>query len=194
MLKWLLPLLAAFTLTLGLAGCSDEHWRTTDIADRMPPLDLSLTDENGQTVDENDYLGKPALVFFGYTHCPDICPVTLARLASVTRQLNEDVRDDLQVLFISVDPARDSPGVLKEYTDAFGPQFIGLTGSKAEIDAVTNRYRVNYRYGDKNESGNYTVTHSSAVLAFDRHGEPSFLTRDTDSDAALISDLAKLLE
>lgn len=194
MFKRLFPLLAVLAVSLWLAGCSDERWRTTDIAERVPPLDIALTDENGQAVDESDYLGKPALVFFGYTHCPDICPTTLARLASVTRQLDESVRNDLQVLFISVDPSRDSPSVLKEYTDAFGPQFIGLTGSKAEIDAVTNRYRVNYSYGDKDASGNYAVTHSSAVLAFDREGEPGFLTRDTDSDAALISDLEKILQ
>lgn len=194
MFKRLFPLLVALIVSIWLTGCSDERWRTTDISDRVPPLDFALIDENGQAVDESDYLGKPALVFFGYTHCPDICPTTLARLASVMRKLDKPMRDDLQVLFISVDPGRDSPSVLKEYTAAFGPGFTGLTGSKAQIEAVTNRYRVNYSYGDKDPSGSYTVTHSSAVLAFDREGEPGFLTRDTDADTALIADIKQLMK
>lgn len=193
MLKRFFPLCAALLAALWLAGCSDTSWRTTDISNLLPPLDISLTDENGQTVEASDYRGKPVLVFFGYTHCPDICPVTLARLASITRQLDESMRDELQVLFISVDPDRDSPGVLKEYTAAFGPQFIGLTGSKPQINAVTNRYRVHYSYADKDANGSYAVTHSSAVLAFTRKGEPAFLVRYTDSDEALVADLKQLM-
>lgn len=195
MLKRLLFGLAALAVLITVAGCEETHeWRTADISDRLPPLDFTLTDENGRTVDESDYAGKPTLLFFGYTHCPDVCPVTLARLASVIRQLDADDRGQVQVLFVSVDPARDTPEVLEAYTDAFNPRFVGLTGGKEQIDAVTNRYRVHYSYGDKDADGDYAVTHSSAVMAFRRDGEPAFLTRDTDSDAALIDDLEALLK
>ncbi|QEM81179.2 SCO family protein [Halomonas binhaiensis] len=160
----------------------------------MPPLDFHLTDEDGKDVDAEDFQGKTTLLFFGYTHCPDVCPITLARLATAFRQVDDKAREDIQVLFVSVDPARDTPEIMKEYTNAFGPQFIGLTGSKSDIDAITNRYRVSYEYGEKDESGNYDVTHSSATFAFNREGDAQLLIRDDDPMKAVVSDLEALAE
>ncbi|MBP5981930.1 MAG: SCO family protein [Halomonas sp.] len=185
-------LLATLT-TLLLVGCSDQSWRTTDVADIMPPLDFSLVDENGDGVQAEEYLGKPTLVYFGYTYCPDVCPITLARLGDAIRKLDDETRDEIQVLFISVDPARDTPEVLKRYTDAFGPEFVGLSGDKAAIDAVTNRYRVAYEYGEENENGDYLVTHSSAVFAFDREGQAQFLVRDSHPITDVEADIKRLV-
>ncbi|MGP8290020.1 SCO family protein [Halomonas sp.] len=189
MYKVLLATLAA----LLLVGCSDQSWRTTDVADIMPPLDFVLVDENGDSVQAEEYLGKPTLVYFGYTYCPDVCPITLARLGDAIRKLDDETRDEIQVLFISVDPARDTPEVLKRYTDAFGPEFVGLSGDKAAIDAVTNRYRVAYEYGEENENGDYLVTHSSAVFAFDREGQAQFLVRDSHPITDVEADIKRLV-
>ncbi|TBW53322.1 SCO family protein [Marinobacter halodurans] len=187
-----LPLL----ITIFLAGCSGENWRTTDISTIMPPLDFKLVNEDGRTVTEEDYEkdGKATLLFFGYTHCPDVCPTTLARLAKVTNALDKDLRDKLQVLFVSVDPARDTPEAMATYTSAFGPEFIGMTGDKAELDEITNRYRIAYSYDEPDKDGNYTVTHSSAVLAFDSQGKPAFMVLQSDPDVALKGDLTRLIE
>ncbi|WP_136246921.1 SCO family protein [Halomonas borealis] len=188
MYRWFL----ALTATLALSGCSDPNWRTTDISEIMPSLDFTLVDENGQTVDADDYLGKTTLLYFGFTHCPDVCPTTLARLTAATKQLDEDLRDDVQVLFVSVDPARDTPEVMDRYTAAFGPQFIGLSGETEQIDALTNRYRVTYSHGEKDDSGNYDVTHSSAVFAFDAEGDAQLLMRDSDPMENIVADIRRL--
>ncbi|MCY1307274.1 hypothetical protein D9M70_571840 [compost metagenome] len=136
----------------------------------MPALEFNLTDENGRAVSARDYLGKPTLLFFGFTHCPDVCPTTLAYLAAATQQLGGGMSAEVQILFVSVDPARDDPPTLRRYTDAFGPQIIGLTGDKAALDALTRRYFSLYEYGAKDAAGNYDVMHSTAVFAFNRKG------------------------
>ncbi|WP_346840087.1 SCO family protein [Microbulbifer sp. SAOS-129_SWC] len=193
-----LALLALFSLfSLLLGGCGDRGWQTKDISGLMPPLEFKLTDENGRMVSAADYRGKPTLLFFGFTHCPKVCPTTLARLAGIARQLGDPEHKgapaDLQVLFVSVDPARDDPISLRQYTDAFGPEFIGLTGSKTALTALTRRYRVTYGYGDKDADGNYAVSHASAVFAFDRAGNAQLLIRSGDPTAAVTADLRRLL-
>ncbi|MGM0825599.1 MAG: SCO family protein [Pseudomonadota bacterium] len=177
-----------------LVGCSDQRWRTAETQEIMPPLDFSLVDENGQSVEAEGYRGKVTLVYFGYTFCPDVCPITLARLAGTLNRLDDDVRDDIQVLFISVDPARDTPEVVKRYTGAFGDAFIGITGERAEIDALTNRMRVTYEYEDPNKRGDYIVNHTSAVFAFDREGEAQFLIRDSHPVTDAVADINELVK
>ncbi|TDX22194.1 protein SCO1/2 [Modicisalibacter xianhensis] len=176
-----------------LVGCSEPSWQTKDISGLMPPLAFELTNENGRTVSAEDYRGQVTLLFFGFTHCPDICPTTLAHLATISDELGKEARGNLQVLFVSVDPARDDPEILSEYTDAFGAEFIGLTGDKAALKALTRRYRVTYGYGEKDEAGNYDVSHSSAVFAFDRDGEVQLLIRESDPREAVVGDLRQLL-
>ncbi|HIE2485076.1 TPA: SCO family protein [Pseudomonas aeruginosa] len=190
MRPWVLLVLTAFLL----AGCGEPGWHSKDISGSMPALEFKLTDEKGRQVSAKEYLGKPALLFFGFTHCPDVCPSTMAYLAAVSKQLDGKARDDLQVLFVSVDPARDDPQTLRRYTDVFGPQFIGLTGDKAALDALTRRYFSLYEYGGKDEAGNYDVMHSSAVFAFNRKGEARFLFRDGEPVEAVIADLRQLSE
>lgn len=188
--KWLLPLL----VSLWLVGCSEQEWQTKDISGLMPPLEFKLIDENGNAVNAEQFRGKTTLLFFGFTHCPDVCPTTLARLGAATKQLDDKIREDTQVLFVSVDPGRDDPETLREYTDAFGPQFVGLTGDKDALDALTRRYRVTYGYGDEDDNGDYDVSHSSAVFAFNRAGEARLLIRDSDPMDAVVSDLQRLAD
>ncbi|MEX1214460.1 SCO family protein [Saccharospirillum sp.] len=175
-----------------LTGCGEQTWRTTDISGAMPELNFNLTDEHGHAVTADDYRGKSTLLFFGFTNCPDVCPTTLAQLAGAVKLLSEDVRKDLQVLFVSVDPARDDPATLRRYTDVFGPRFIGLTGDRAALDALTGRYSTTYSYGEKDESGNYDVSHSSAVFAFNREGDVRLLIRASDPVEAVAEDLRQL--
>ncbi|MFU4581429.1 SCO family protein [Pseudomonas aeruginosa] len=188
MRPWHLLVLTA----LFLAGCGEQGWQTKDITGAMPALEFNLTDEHGRQVSAQDYLGKPTLLFFGFTHCPDVCPTTLAYLAAVSKQLDAAARADLQVLFVSVDPARDDPQTLRQFTDAFGPQFIGLTGDEAALDTLTHRYYSLYEYGAKDAAGNYDVMHSSAVYAFNRQGEARFLFHGGDPAEPVLADLRHL--
>jgi len=188
-------LLLLLVMTGLVAGCSpDRSWQTKDIAGLMPELEFTLTSETGETVTEEQYLDAVNLMFFGYTHCPDICPVTLSRLRGIMGQLPEEVAGDIRVLFVSVDPDRDDPQSLREYTDAFGESFVGLTGTRDQLDALTKRYRTTYGYGEPDEDGDYLVSHGSAVYAFDADGNPRLLIRDSDSTGAIASDLKQLVQ
>lgn len=178
---------------LWLVGCSDPSWQTKDISGLMPPLDFELISEEANSVTEADYTGDVTLLFFGFTHCPHICPTTLANLAAISQELGEEAQNDLQVLFVSVDPDRDDPAKLREYTDAFGPEFTGLTGDGEALQALTRRYRVTYGYGEKDDTGNYDVSHSNAVFAFDRDGDAQLLIREDDPKEAVMADLSRLL-
>ncbi|WP_346797466.1 SCO family protein [Halomonas sp. Bachu 37] len=178
---------------LWLAGCSDPAWQTKDISSLMPPLAFELINEDSERVSEKEYSGEVTLLFFGFTHCPHICPTTLANLAAVSGELEQAAREDLRVLFVSVDPARDDPATLQEYTAAFGPEFTGLTGDQDALKDLTRRYRVTYGYGEKNDAGDYDVSHSNAVFAFDRKGDAQLLIREKDPREAVLADLRRLL-
>lgn len=178
---------------LWLVGCSDPSWQTKDISELMPPLEFELVDEEARSVTEADYAGDVTLLFFGFTHCPHICPTTLANLAAISQELGEEAQNDLRVLFVSVDPNRDDPATLREYTDAFGPEFTGLTGDEEALQALTRRYRVTYGYGEKDDAGNYDVSHSNAVFAFGRDGDAQLLIREDDPKEAVMADLSRLL-
>ncbi|GLZ88013.1 electron transporter [Metapseudomonas resinovorans] len=190
MYRWLSCVLASLLIT----GCGEQSWQTQDVTGKMPRLEFNLTDENGQAVSEKDYLGKIVLLFFGFTRCPDVCPTTLAKISAASKKLDEQTQRDLQVLFVSVDPSRDNQQLLRTYTDAFGPQFIGLTGDKSSLDNLTRRYHSIYEYGAKDQSGNYDVSHSIAVYAFNRDGEVRVLFRDSDPLDAVVADLRQLSE
>ena len=182
--------LSALPLLAGLTACSEPPWRAKDVSGLMSPLEFELTNGGGRQVTAADYRGKVLLVFFGYTHCPDVCPTILARLAQITERMDEP--DEVRILFVTVDPARDTLQVLRAYTELFGPQSVGLLGERAALDALTKRYRVTYGYGEPDASGNYPVSHSSAVYAFDRHGEVRLLIRDSVSIDDVLADLKRL--
>ena len=150
---------------------------------------FTLTDQNGQKRSDTEFRGKYMLVFFGYTFCPDVCPTTLAVMAAALDQMGPGA-DRIVPLFISVDPERDKPEVLKAYLSAFGPRFIGLTGSEEEIAATAKAYRV-YVQAHKDQGANYPVDHSGVVYLMDKSG--AFLANyslDSSPDK-LAADLTK---
>jgi len=129
---------------------------------------FALTDQNGERRSDADFRGKYMLVFFGYTFCPDVCPTTLAVMAAALDKMGAGAERIVPV-FISIDPSRDTPEVLKAYLSAFGPRFVGLTGSEEDITATAKGYRV-YVQAHKDAGQNYTVDHSGVVYLMDRSG------------------------
>jgi len=186
-------LVVGLMLTLVLGGCGHRSWETKDISGLMPELSLELTGESGDELSAEQFEGQITLMFFGYTQCPDICPVTMGRLAALIDQLPESIAQDTRVLFVSVDPDRDTPERLASYTDAFGDRFVGATGTQEQLRELNKRYRVTYSYGEgKGESDDYLVSHSSAVFVFDRDGEVRLMFRQDDDIEAMTADLKRL--
>jgi protein SCO1/2 len=143
-----------------------------------------LTDQNGRTVTDADFKGKPFLVFFGFTHCPDVCPTALFDMSEAFRRLGPDA-EKMSALFISVDPERDTPEKLKDYLQSFHPRISALTGTQAEIDAVTKTYKA-YAKKVPLDGGEYTMDHTAIVYLMDREGRfiaPFNLKRPADEAA-----------
>jgi len=146
---------------------------------------FELLDQDGKAVSQRDFTGKPFLVFFGFTHCPDICPTALFDMSEILRKLGPDA-NHVNALFISVDPARDTPAVLKDYLSSFEPQIRGLTGDEAAIAAVEKTYRV-YAKKIPLEGGEYTMDHSAIVYLMNKEGKfvaPFNLKRSPEDSAA----------
>ena len=145
---------------------------------------FTLTDQDGRTVTEADFKGKPFLVFFGFTHCPDICPAALFDMSETFRRLGPDA-EKVSALFISVDPERDTPEKLKDYLQSFHPRISALTGTPEQIEAVTKAYKA-YAKKVPLDGGEYTVDHSAIVYFMDREGRfvaPFNLKRPADESA-----------
>lgn len=185
---------AALLLLLGLLGCTRQGapWQLKDIAGLMPPLQFELTDANtGRQVNGSDFHGSLLLLYFGYTHCPDVCPTTLAKLQQAVSQLGP-AGAEVRILFVSVDPARDSVADLKRYAAAFGPAVVGMRGTPQALRELTRRYRITFGYGKPDANGDYEVSHSSAVYIFDRQGQARLLARPDDSATTIAGDLGRL--
>ena len=144
-----------------------------------------LEDQNGKPVTDQDMKGRPFLVFFGFTHCPDICPTTLFDVSQVLKKLGPDA-DRAGALFITVDPARDTPAVLKDYLSNFDPHLRGLTGDEAAVKEATKAYRV-YAKKIPLENGDYTMDHTAVVYLMDKDGHfvaPFSMSRTPEAEAA----------
>lgn len=185
-------LIGLFALALLMACQERSAWRLTDVSGKLPGLDFNLTDMDGLARQGADFRGKVILLFTGFTHCPGICPATLARLATVLESI-DDSTGKIQVLFVSLDPERDSPAQLKNYVSQFGPWFIGLTGSKAQLDALVQRYFLSYRKEMPVKGGDYDVIHSDVIVIFDRNGNARLLARSMAPPEDLKADLQRLL-
>ena len=180
---------------LALGGCQRAAplpLRLTNITGHMPDLDFALTDDAGKAVTGADFRGKVVLLYFGYTHCPDVCPLTLAQL-HVTMQRLGSVADGARILFVSVDPTRDTPPVLKAYVNAFDPRAVGLTGSPRAVEALSKRYRSAFTREPATRDGAYEVSHSSAIYVFDRAGHARVLATPNATQDDLVHDLHLLL-
>ena len=183
--------LAALALVLLAAACGKSDWHATDISGAMPALDFSMTRANdGKAVSAADYRGKVVVLYFGYTHCPDVCPTTLANLAEVLQKLGRSA-DEVRVLFVTVDPNRDSETLMKTYANSFARQIDGLRGTDNQLTTLARRYRIAYSV---TPGANYEVMHSNAVFFFGRDGNARLVTTQTDDVAGLTEDVRRLLD
>jgi protein SCO1/2 len=139
-----------------------------------------------------DFKGKAVVVFFGFTHCPDVCPTTLAELATVMKELGP-LADKVQVLFITVDPERDTPELLAKYVPAFDPRFLGLAGSVAETEQVAKQFKAFYQKVPGKTSGSYTVDHTAGSYIFDPQGRIRLFVRHGQGTEPIVHDLKRLL-
>ncbi len=181
-----------------LAGCSPQHkWTSDDITGSFPALAFTMTRaDDGKAVTAQDYRGKVVLLYFGYTFCPDVCPTTLLNVSDVLHRLGAKA-DDVRVLFVTVDPNRDTPDVLKQYVDLYAPQVDGLRGTPDALAALAKRYRVAYSVTPASGDQPYEVSHSSAVYVFDASGAARLVvtTLNTDPDIdGVAADLKQLID
>jgi protein SCO1 len=168
-LKACLLFAALFAATPAIA------WNSTDMTGTLPALRFTMTRaSDGKTVTAADYKGKVVLLYFGYTYCPDVCPTTLFDVAQMLKTLGKGA-DEVRVLFVTVDPDRDTLPVLKQYTEAFAPEVVGLRGTPEQLAALAKRYRVAYSVHPASSGHAYEVTHSAAVYVFDRSGNIKLL-------------------
>ena len=153
---------------------------------------VTLQGSNGELVSLADFDDQVVVVYFGYTYCPDVCPITMAKLARARAMLGEDA-EKVQVVMVSVDPERDSPEVLREYAARFHPTFLGLTGDPADIDRIATVYGVYYEAVDTTSSAGYLVDHTSTVMVIDRTGELKLLVSFDATDEEIAEDLSYLV-
>ena len=192
----LIPLLG--TLLLLAAGACGRGDRA---ADARPPLEgariggaFTLTDQDGRLRTDSMYLGRWRLMYFGYTYCPDVCPTTLQSLMNgyrVLRQRDPAAAAKLQPIFVTIDPERDTPAVMKAYVAAFGPGLIGLSGTPAETAAVAQRYAVSYQKRVTPGASGYLMDHMSQPMLFGAKGEPVALIAQDGTPAQIADELAR---
>lgn len=191
-----LRLCLAAGAVFALAACaSHPQWQLDDVQGHLPDLKFRMTNDLGQPVTAATYRGKVALLYFGYTHCPDVCPLTLVHLHTVLQKMGK-AADDVRILFVTVDPTRDTVPVLHQYVTAFDPRVVGLTGAPDAIAQLAKRYRVFYKPAPPAaaSSAGYEVTHSSAIYVFDQEGRARLLATPGSSNDEILHDLKILAE
>jgi protein SCO1 len=191
-------LLAALLWLLAAAlagGCGDRaeapRFKLTDVTGAEFGKELNLTDHNGRPRTLADFRGKVVTVFFGFTHCPDVCPTTLVEMAQVMKDLGADA-DQLQVLFVTVDPERDTQKLLAQYVPSFHPGFIGLYGDLDATARAAKEFKVYYNKQPA-KSGSYSVDHSAGTFILDREGRLRLFAQYGQGPAALLHDIRLLL-
>jgi len=175
-----------------LAGCdSGPKFKSTDITGADYGKSLELTDHTGRVRKLEDFRGKAVVVFFGFTHCPDVCPTTLAELSAAIKSLGKDA-ERVQVLFVTVDPERDTKDVLAKYVTAFDPGFLGMYGDAAATQRVAKDFKIYY---EKRKTGDsYSVDHSGQTYVIDPKGRLRLFVRHDRIASDLPDDLRTLLE
>jgi protein SCO1 len=188
-------------LALALVACDDHtgspsasaRFASSDITGVSWGRDFHLIDHTGKPRSIADFRGKVVMLFFGYTHCPDQCPTTMAEMAGVRGKLGENGRR-VQGLFVTVDPARDTPQVLAQYVSAFDPTFLGLYSDENTTSALAKEFKFFYRAQKADAHGNYSVDHGSAIYVFDPTGRLRLLMKPEMSIDAMASDVGRLLK
>ncbi|MES2663617.1 MAG: SCO family protein [Pseudomonadota bacterium] len=183
-----------FISILILSACTSKkiEWHSQDVSGAIPILEFNLTAETGKEVNAQTFKDKVNLLFFGFADCPHICPMTLDVLAQTIQKLDASERAQINVLFVGIDP-RDTPARLKEYTQRFGPEFIGLTGTQENLKALSKKYLVTYDLAQSNSMQGNELTHSSIIYAFDREGKSKLLMRGDQPKEHLVEDVRNLI-
>jgi len=186
--------LLAVLFAMALAGCDANapRFNNVDITGANYARDFRLTDFDGKPRSLADFRGKVVVVFFGYTQCPDVCPTTLTDMAEVKKRLGAD-GDKLQVIFVTLDPERDTPQVLKQYVPNFDPTFIALSGTRDETAATAKDFKVFYQKVPGRTETSYTLDHTAGSYVFDREGRLRLFLRHAGGTDPIVADLQKLL-
>lgn len=185
---------AGICLVALLSACGEPPpppFAASDITGASFGGEIRLTDHRGRERTLDDFRGKAILLFFGYTHCPDICPTTMSRFVRVRKLLGGDAQG-LQVLFVTLDPERDTVPVLAQYVPFFHPEFVGLTGTQPAVSDVAKRYRVPFVRRETGD-GDYLIDHWAGAYAFDAGGRLRLYVPPDLSDEALAGDLRRLI-
>jgi len=186
--------LAVLLIAVLLAGCgpSGPGFKNTDITGADWAKDFALTDQAGKPRTLTDFRGKVVVVFFGYVHCPDVCPTTLVELRDVVDKLGEDGKR-VQVLFVTVDPERDTPQLLAQYIAVFHPDFLALYGSLEQTARVAKEFKVFYQKVAGSAPGEYSIDHTAGSYVFDPQGRVRLFVRQGHS-GDLVADIRTLLK
>jgi protein SCO1/2 len=191
----LCALLLTAALSL-LSGCdrptAEGGFQAVDITGADYGRGLSLPDTSGRERSLADFKGQAVVVFFGFTHCPDVCPTTMAELAAVKQALGADA-NRLQVVFVTVDPERDTPDLLKAYMANFDPGFIALRGTLEQTQAVVKSFKAHFQKVPGKEPGSYSVDHTAGAYVFDPQGRLRLFVRYGQPVEAWVADLKRLL-
>lgn len=191
--RLLLMFVVAGGLALGACTKTPVAFKAMDITGAEYAQRLDLPDANGTMRSLADFKGKIAVVFFGYTQCPDVCPTTLAELATVKKQLGPD-GDQVVGVFVTVDPERDSAEVLKAYVGSFGPDFVALRGSVEQVKLAAREFKVFFAKVPGKTEGSYTMDHTALSYVFDKQGRIRLAVRYGSGAEAVAHDLKALLQ
>jgi len=156
--------------------------------------DFTLTSSSGEQVSLSDYRDKVALLYFGYTYCPDVCPATLGELAKARRELEPEEREAVQVIMVSVDPERDTPETLGQYLSHFDPSFVGLTGTEEELAAATKPFGIFYQKNEGSVESGYLLDHTATVAALDKDGYLRLIYHFNTPGEDIAADLKRLVD
>ena len=180
---------------LGLSGCTKAPptFNAVDMTGADYAKDFSLADADGKVRKLEDFKGKVVVLFFGYAQCPDVCPTTMTEMAQVKELLGKD-GDKLQVLFVTVDPARDTPTVMKAYMAAFDPGFIALIPTPEQLVAMTKDFKAYFKKVDGSTPTSYSMDHSAAQYVYDPQGRLRLYARYGTGVAPMVADLQALLK
>lgn len=185
-------LVACASIVLTACGAGAPKFDASDVTGSSFGHDFSLEDPDGKRRTLADFRGKAVVVFFGYTQCPDVCPATLATLAEAMKRLGADA-DRVQVLFVTVDPERDTPELLKQYVPAFDPRFLGLRGDADATARTAKEFRIIYQKVPGATPGTYTMDHSAGSYVFDPQGRLRLFVSNGQGPDVYTHDLRELL-
>lgn len=183
---------ALFLASLVACGAQGPQFKASDVTGSSFGRDFELTDPQGRLRRLADFRGKAVVVFFGYTQCPDVCPTTLAALADAMKQLGPDA-DRVQVLFVTVDPERDTPALLEQYVPAFDKRFLGLSGDADAIARTAKEFKIIYQKVPGSSPGTYTMDHSAGTYVFDPQGRLRLYVSNGQGSDVFAHDLRELL-